>query len=84
MFIEINLQNEGPMIINTDRITVIEYNEVLGFFEVHLDLVAGITTEKDESEVEEEEESWKKVLYKRIHLTAEEYEVLRKKLLAEK
>ena len=86
MFIEINLQEEGPMIINTDRITIIEYNEVLGLFEVHLDLVARIYTKKFDEESEEEElwEEEKKFNYSRIHLFPEEYEIFRKKLLAVK
>lgn len=74
------------MIINSDRITVIEYNEVLGFYVIYLDLVARIYTKKFDGESEEEElwEEEKKFNYKRIHFTTEEYEILRKKLLAEK
>ncbi len=70
------------MIVNTDHITVIEHNEVFGCWVINLDLVAGITTEKDESE--EEEESWEKFNYKKIHfISDEEYNRIKKILLAE-
>ena len=84
MFIEINFIEEGPMIINTDHITVIEYNRVFGCWVINLDLVAGITTEKDE----EESSPWKeekKFLYKKIHFISDEvYKKIKEKLLAEK
>lgn len=87
MFIEINFLNEGPMIINTDHITVIEYNKVFGCWVINLDLVAEITTEKDDEE-SEGESLWKekkKFLYKKIHFISDEvYNRIKEKLLAEK
>jgi hypothetical protein len=83
MFIEINVLDENPILINSDHIALIEYIKTIDRYMISLDLVAGMYTEKfDRCEYSWKEE--KEFHYKEIHfITKEEYDRIKEKLLAE-